>query len=62
MIPSFNNTANPGFCKRKRIIILFWNEIRVCYMPLVLENSLKRSVEKISSDSNYADKSPNYKD
>ena len=61
MIPSYNNTANPGFCKRKRIII-FLNGIRACYTPLILENNLKRVFGKLSSDSNYVDNSPNYKD
>ena len=61
MIPSCANTLIRGFVKSKRIIIFSQLDKGWC-TPLILENNLKRDFEKLSSDSSYADKSPNYKD
>ena len=62
LIPSYNNTANPGFYKRnKNNNAIFWNRIRVYYSPFSFEKALKR-IEKLSSDNNYTDKSSNCKD
>ena len=62
MITPYDNIINPGFYKKRKLQYYFWNGIRDCYTPLVLENNLKRCFGKLSSDSNYANKSPNYKD
>ena len=60
VIPSCSSTLIRDFDKRNRIIIFSQLDKGWC-TPLVLENNLKSDFEKLSNDSNCADKSPNYK-